>query len=293
MFFASILLAIFLRVGLGVPILTTFITVGIIYLTHVLWIELGTGIRTAWSGTRLVANLALGVVVFLALRYLFGGLIGLYPIDTFETINGSGGLYGILPSRDIPRAVMVEVLFAFVAGGLVVAWAQDRAKRVVNMIFVGSLAILSLQIALPKYTDTFPSRDEVSTTLVNKGVVGATFKGVGALMFGKSGEQAGDNPSTPAQTVIQTVYVGKTDKSFRNADYARGCIPLTLKDDFKPLFFGRGSFVIEAPWGTDTVRRGGHWKPKAGRIGGQFKFCHPDPAPGDSIVIWAQWPSTN
>lgn len=196
---ASIMLAILLRVGLGIPFFTTFIALGIIFVTHVVFTEMGTGVTNLWSGIKLTSNMVMGLVVFLALRFLAAKVLGLYPADTYETIDNSGGLRWILPGHDISSVILWEVCFAFVAGKLTVDWANNKSKTV-GAIFVASLLVLTLQIALPKYTATWPNRDVVSATLVDNGVLGATAKGARVFLVGKP------TPPPPAGSPA-TVYV--------------------------------------------------------------------------------------
>ena len=169
------MLAVFLRVGLSVPFMTTFLAIGVIYLMHVVAAELGTGVTTAWRGARLAGNMAIAIVIFLALRFIAGDVVGLYPIDTYGVINNSGGLYGILPSRDISKVILWEVLFAFVAGCMAVSWARGTNRGIVGTIFAISLAILTLQIAFPTYTSTFPSRRSVDQKLATRGFWGVVW----------------------------------------------------------------------------------------------------------------------
>ncbi|OGI76210.1 hypothetical protein A3C67_03270 [Candidatus Nomurabacteria bacterium RIFCSPHIGHO2_02_FULL_42_19] len=182
---ASVLLAILLKVGVGIPFLTTFVALGIIYVTQIVFTELGSGVAIAWRGMRLTANVAMGIIIFLALRFLAAKTLGLYPADTYGNVDDSGGAYSILVGHDVSSVILWEVCFAFVAGGLAVAWANGKERRIVGTIFVVSLAILSIQIAFPKYVGTWPNRDTISTTLVDNGVVGTSAKGAWAFMFGK------------------------------------------------------------------------------------------------------------
>lgn len=182
---ASLLLAILLRVGLGVPLLSTFIALGIIFITHIVMTEMGTGATTAWGWVKSMGNVAMGVVIFLALRFLAAKAMGLYPIETYGVINDSGGLQWILPGRDISSWILWEICFAMVAGQVTAMWVRGTHKLPVRMVIVGSLAILTLRIAYPRYIDSWATREEVSTTLIDHGVVGASAKGVWVLMFGR------------------------------------------------------------------------------------------------------------
>jgi len=127
----------------------------------------------------------MGLVVFLALRFLAAKALGLYPIETYGVINDSGGLRWILPGHDISSWILWEVCFAMVAGQVTAMWVKGTHRFPVRVVIVGSLAILTLRIAYPSYVDSWASREEVATTLINHGVVGSGVKGVWTLMFGR------------------------------------------------------------------------------------------------------------
>jgi len=176
--FASFVLAILLRVGLAIPFSTTFVALGIIFLTQIIYTEMRTGVDRTLAGMALVRNMAIGLVVFLALRFIAAGVLDLYPVDTYDTLASGKGLFGLLPAREIPKVVMWEILFAFVAGGIAVAWSQDRNRRLVGTVFAVSLVVVSMQIGLPRYSATFPSRTEVDSLLAEKklrGIIASSF----------------------------------------------------------------------------------------------------------------------
>jgi len=191
--FAGTVLAILLRIGLGIPILTTFVSLAIIYVMHLLMTEMGSGVQTALKLTKSAGNMLMGVVIFLALRFLAAKALGLYPASTYDQIDSSGGFRWILPGYDISSVILWEVMFAFVAGGLSVAWVKGQHRKIVVGIFAVSLLILSLQLAFPKYTATWASKDQTSRNLTEHGVVGASVKAVCTLLFGQSAKQ-NDNP---------------------------------------------------------------------------------------------------
>jgi hypothetical protein len=214
--FATFVLSIFLRAALGVPFLSTFLAVGIIYLMHVLMTELGTGFNNAVSWVRRAGNIALGVAIFLALRFLAAKVLGLYPVDTYTTLDDSGGLYWVLGGKNISSWILWEVMFAFVAGKLVVLWARGQDKWV-GAIFVTSLIILSVQIAWPEVINALPKRKSVATAIVEEvsahGIVGGGARGAWVVAFGpgKAKPTATTTPSvSPSGTEITDHIEGVT-----------------------------------------------------------------------------------
>lgn len=204
----SLLLAILLRAGLGVPVLSTFIALSIIYVTHLVMAQMETGVTTALGWVKSSGNVAMGVVIFLAIRFIAAKVLGLYPIETYGAIDASGGLVGILPGQDVSSVILWEICFAMVAGQITVMWVKGTHKMPVRIIIVTSLMILTLQIAYPKYTASWASRDEVSDTLVNHGVVGSAVKGVWVFMFGRP-------TPPPAHPTTQVVATAKTAETLK------------------------------------------------------------------------------
>lgn len=175
---ASLLLALLLKVALHIPFLTTFITIGVIYIMGVVKAQMavvGSSAGTVWQWIKNARNVMMGVVVFLALRFLAAGVLGLYLIDTYSAVDSSGGLFGILPGRDTSKVILWEMTFAFFAGQLTKMWVQGTHKFPVRAIIVGSWFILSLQIAFPKYVSTFLSRAELDQVLATNGLRGTFF----------------------------------------------------------------------------------------------------------------------
>jgi hypothetical protein len=173
---AGIVLAILIKAMFSIPILTTIMVIGIIYLLNRQF-----GAQTAKNWTTTAARVIGGLVVFLALRLLAAKLLGLYPVDTYP----DGNLYWtILCGHDIKNTILWEICFAFIAGGLSVRWAQGKNRSMVGAIFGFSLLILSVQIALPEYAEAYPNKHEVSATLVNNGVIGAGWEATKAFLFG-------------------------------------------------------------------------------------------------------------
>ncbi len=179
---ASMMLATLIGAVFHIPFLTIFFALGIIYITHFVMEQMGTGVKVTREGIEFVGRMTMGIVVFLALRFLMGKAIRLYPINTCEEINGAGGLFGILLGQDISKVILWELMFAFVAGYL--AWTKSK-RWVVGSVFAISLLILTLQLGFPSYAKTWPDREAVSATLVTNGVVGTTWKASKEFLFGK------------------------------------------------------------------------------------------------------------
>ena len=225
---------------------------------------------TAWGWVRAAGNVAMGVIIFLTLRFLAAGVLGLYPIDTYGAINDAGGLYGILPGHDVSKVIMWEVVFAMVAEHIMVMWVKGTHKLPVRVVIVTSLLVLGLQIAVPDYTNTWASRSDVSTTLEHNGVVGAAAKGTWVFLFGKPTPKPTATPlSAPAPTHASRppIVTATTPASIR-ADYhfrieADGPIWVQYPGE-KPVLFTPGKGFQQLPQPREpgekvfTASNGGH-----------------------------------
>src|SRR6185369_13259593 len=194
---ASILLAILLKAGLHVPFFTTFLTLSIIYVLHVVRAEMGKGVDTLGKWAVNAGKVVMGVVIFLALRFLAAKATGLYPIGTYGEIDDAGGLFGILPSKNISNIILWEIVFAFVAGQITVMWVKKTHKTPVRAVIVASLVILTIQLTFPT-TKVWPSKDEAAKNIEEVGTVGATLKAGWKFAFGKIGQSKPASTNSPA-----------------------------------------------------------------------------------------------
>ena len=112
---------------------------------------------TAWGWVRAAGNVAMGVIIFLTLRFLAAGVLGLYPIDTYGAMNDAGGLYGILPGHDVSKSDHVEIVFAMVAGQITVMWVKGTHKLPVRVVIVTSLLVSACKLQC----QTTPTRGQV------------------------------------------------------------------------------------------------------------------------------------
>lgn len=194
-------LAILLGVGLHIPVLTSFIAMGVIYLVHVVSARMGTGVDKVLSWIKSIGNVLMGLVIFLSIRFLAAKALGLYPLDSYETLDDSGGLYWILlGGHDVSTRLLWELMFAFVAGQITVMWVKGTHKFPVRAIIVSSLIIITLQIAYPEYMATWATKHEVATNLENRGWVGSAWHGTGVLLFGK--DQPKQSPQVGSQANV-------------------------------------------------------------------------------------------
>lgn len=188
---ATAILAILIKTVLHIPFITIFVTVVVVYSLHIVWNKLGmktSTLTTAWGWVNSTLSVAMGLVIFVVLRFIVAKVTNLYPVDTWEEIGKGGSFYWIVRGHNMSSIILWEILFAFIAGGLSVAWFKGK-HGIVGAIFGISLLILSLQIAFPNYTATWPSREAVGTNLVHHGVAGTTLKAGWRFLWG--------NPTPP------------------------------------------------------------------------------------------------
>lgn len=276
---ASILLAWLLKEGFEIPFFNTFVAIATIYVMNVVMTEMKTGVQTSWAWIKNAGKVAMGIIIFLALRFIIGWVIDLHPPETYRTVMDSPGrLKGILFGQNTPQAtmrvVMFEILFAFVAGGLTVAWAQGKKRGLVGGIFAVSLLIVSMQIALPTYAKTWPSREMVSTNLVEHGVWGVTKGGIGGLLFGRD-TKSSPLPSTATSTTLLVLrYEGVT--------------PCSTRIDYRAQIWGDGpDFLVQFPGIENPILfgRGKFTAPDGVKVGETF-FKAADPTQPVTIRVY-------
>jgi len=185
--FASIVLAFLLRRGFHIPFFTTFVAFGIIYTMQIVMTEMREGVEAAKETALFFLRIVGAMVIFLFLRFIFAGLLGLYPVDSLGTMDGMGGIKGVLVGRNTPTSVAFELLFALAAGGMSVAYVRGKGRGAIHAIFAVALLSLMIQIATPKWSGTFLSRQEADTTLIKKGVLGTAFGEIKKFLVGEEG----------------------------------------------------------------------------------------------------------
>lgn len=182
---ASIGLAILLKAGFAVPLMTSFVALGIIYLARVVATEMRPGLDTAKGWLKFMGNTLLGVVTFLALRLIATSFLGLPLAQTYQKLEDSGGLYWTLFGADVSNVILWEILFAILAGGLVVAWIRGRGGKLVMAIFVIAFLVVTLQVRFPKSAEAVSAESagwdtKLETRIKEKGAFGAILPDVGA-----------------------------------------------------------------------------------------------------------------
>jgi hypothetical protein len=167
----ALLLRFFFAV-LPVPVSTGFTVILFLFALQYFQAKLTGGIATALKLGRIALNTALGLAIFLALRFLAAKSLGIYPAVTDEVLHNSGGLYLILFGKDISNWILWEMSFMFVAGGLTIAFVRGKgmARWIVGTIFVVSLIALTIQVSFPKYSVTYPSKADLDTELARNGL---------------------------------------------------------------------------------------------------------------------------
>lgn len=168
----AIATAIILRILLPVPVLTGFAVLMFLILLQVLESRFGTGLKTAKERIAAAGRVVAGLTIFIALRFLAGQVLRLYPIDAYNKMAPIGGLKGIFWGRGADFALTWEILFALVAGALVLAWSRGKYRRLVATVFVVSLIVTTLQLVLPRWVNTWPKREEIDNALAEKGLRG-------------------------------------------------------------------------------------------------------------------------
>jgi len=188
--FIAVVAAAIIRMLLPVPVTTGFAILMFFFMLQLVETRFGVGIGVAkrWATTAL--RIAGALVIFIALRFLVGQWLRIYPTDTHQMWGNAGGIKGLFWGHAAEQALVWELLFAFVAGGLVYLWSRGRARKLVAMAFVGSLIIVTGQLVFPMYAATWPNRYDIDQALTQNGGITGLAKKAAADMAVASEEGA-------------------------------------------------------------------------------------------------------
>lgn len=269
----------------GLPFLRTFLAISIIYLLGVVRAERETreGIDTAWRLIERTLSMAMGIGIFLVMRYVAAVVVGIYPIDTYEALNSGGILKGILPGRGVPIPVAFEVLFAMVGGQVTYLWARAKNphKMPVRIVIVVALLFVGLQKTVPNYTATLPTWQAVGTNLVQHGWLGASAKGARVLLFGQPTPKA--QKTTATSSVAPATQVAEE----RLVLVYEGITPCSTWIGYRAQIWGSGpDFLVRFPGVTNPVLYSrGHYTAPDGVTFGETVFTAADPAKPVNIQV--------
>ncbi len=255
-------IAIILAFAFRIPVLVTLLVMGMVK-----W----AGVKNSWTAAKIAIRTAIGMVIFITLRFLAAKLLGIYPADTFDTIDNSGGFSWILVGHDISTYVLWEMTFALVAGQVVIDWIDRTNKKVAKAFIVIGFLILSLVIGIPKYANSWPDRDTVGSTLVEKGVLGALWSGGRVFLVGKPAP-APPPPPRPAESYSAPatlgqfpdrvtpceIYVGKELRDLYTDGDPVYVLPPNEPRSNAVLYSGHGHLVLKLPNGKG-IGKWGFW----------------------------------
>lgn len=166
--------ALVVRLLLPVPVATAFGIIAFVFLLQVIESRFGSGLKTFKQWMAAIGRALAAVVIFLTLRLLAGQLLGseLYPINAWNNWSAAGGVKGIFWGTGlISKLVLWEMLFAFVAGGLMFVWSRGKYRKLVVTIFIIAFLVVAAQVALPRYAATWLKREDIDKALAQKGLI--------------------------------------------------------------------------------------------------------------------------
>jgi hypothetical protein len=273
----SALISLLVKAVLHIPFFVTFSAFGIIFLLHVLRRQMGSSATTAWEWIKEIKSVVVEVIVFLAIRYLVGMALNLYPSDTLSTAKQSGGLWeGIILARNVSGLFMLEVTLAFIIGQITVKWGRGTTgadKFPVRAVIVVSCLVLVLQHLFPKYIEkTWPTKEKISARLERNenGVLGTPIVAAWRLAWGPPAPRPVRTPSTTlattvATTVPQVVQLPdhttpctidiKEIRDLYTDGYPIWALPPGWPEEKKIFYSGRGHVIVQ---GGDI--HSGTWK---------------------------------
>ncbi len=116
------------------------------------------------GGMKKLKAAAVAVATYLLLRFIFGELLGIYPVDAFDKFAASGGRYWIFWGRDVSQYLLWEALFAAAGGSLAIKTSQGK-PGVVRVLFGLAIVVVSIQIVWPNWAAEWPTKAGVDRSL--------------------------------------------------------------------------------------------------------------------------------
>ena len=167
----ALVTAVIIRVLLPIPIITGFALLSFLLAIQIVEARFGSGLKVAKDWITASARTGMGVIIFLALRFLVGQLLGLYPTDQYGEW-GKTGIHGLFWGHDASRTMIWEVLFAFIGGGISFAWSRGnpKAQKFVGLVFFLSFMIVTAQVALPNWAAKWPTIRDADMSLASDGI---------------------------------------------------------------------------------------------------------------------------
>ncbi len=194
----------------GLEVSTGFALLFLIFMMQIIEDRYASGLSETRRLVLKTIRVGGAVVLFLTLRFLVGQALSLYPSESRILWNRSWGAFDLFWGKAAPIVLIWEILFAIVAGKLMLLWEQKKRgwTGLVNTIFVVSLAIATMQIVFPKTWATVPSLNnwdtDVATTVTTNG---------GWLKTIKKGfvPKSWSSDSVKTNLVVYKVFLGETN----------------------------------------------------------------------------------
>lgn len=253
----------------------------LIYVVQVLLAEkeMRAGADKVWEWFKTLEQVFQGIVIFMLLRIFVGSLLGLPPINSYQTLKQVGVPEVI--SGNTPSILLFELAFAVIAGGLTSDYVKGKGKTIVKTVFVGSLLVFIFQNALPTYAKTWPNRETVSTNLIDHGVAGTGWKGVRIFLFGKPSPPP---PTPPAATVERKIVKIGKEKTLHRFP-TDGCITIFLRGDWSDYPKGGKISFTDLRTGKVVLYDEPGKNQSSSLPAGDYRICKVDPGAW-GVEIW-------
>lgn len=236
---------------------------------------------------------AIGLVVFVALWFVVGGFVGVYPIDFFNAIVSGRGFWNLFLGKGggDSHIVLWGVIFILLFGAVAMSTTRSQGNLGRNILIAG-IVVLSLWILVPRWMATWAGTwGRIDNTLATKRVSGVakdvgkgavdTVKGaISSVLPARSAASpsAATTTSAPAPTrrggLTPTLYQFGPDGCLeRNFGYQTRWYP---KEGAMRVFRPDGSDYVDSP-GVDT--------PITNFGPGRWRFCRENLG-ATGVEIW-------
>jgi hypothetical protein len=165
----ALVTAVLLRILTPLPVTTTFAALLFFFVLQFIEERFGTGVRIATSWGKIAVRTTVAFAAFVALRFLLGQVLGVYPVDAHTDWGDYGGFNGIFWGHKAPGSIVNELVILGILGWIM--WGYLHKKRMAKLATYALVGIILLGVLFPPWALTWSkTRDEIGKSLAEKGV---------------------------------------------------------------------------------------------------------------------------
>ncbi len=190
--FIALVTAVVIRILVPIPIATMFAVLLFFYMLQIIEEYFGRGARIAASWITVALRTVVAFAAFIALRFLIGQVLGLYPVDTLNYWQGSGGFTGVFWGRYAPANITYDLIILGFLGW--VMWGCLRGERMAKVAAVILVSFLVFGVLFPMWASTLPAKKQgLDKSFAERGIprtIAEKFPAISITSIGHAGSSA-------------------------------------------------------------------------------------------------------